>query len=62
MPLIAARQSANITTLTGLSSHLPTSAVGNGRNATKARYRRLAVINDRSTRANAAKYSWCAIQ
>ena len=33
----------------GLFSHRPTSAVGNGRNATKARYTRLHVINDRST-------------
>ena len=52
MPLITARQIANITTLTGLCSYLPTSSVGNGRNATNARYTRLAVISDRSTRSN----------
>ena len=37
MPLIAARVSAKSTTLIGFSSYLPTSSVGNGRNATNAR-------------------------
>jgi hypothetical protein len=39
MPLIIASVIAKMATLTGLRSYLPTSSVGNGRNATKARYR-----------------------